>query len=455
MPPSLCVPVSPRKQTVPPFSRIALLAGDSWCLGGHSGSDTRGDSAISTKEGAQIRVEDLGMFRFLREVLNRVNVAYVATYPPAECGIATFTRDLVTAIQKFTPFSERYVIAINEEGHILRYDPRYVKYTISKQDKASYQAAADFINSRPIDVLSVQHEFGIFGGSEGEYLIDFLAAIQKPIVTTLHTVVLKPWGTMRASVDAIFRYSDVVVAMLETAREIYAEVYGVDTSKMCIIPHGVPNVPRVPTEVAKKKLGLEGKLVISTFGLVSRGKGLEYAIQAMPAVVERFPNALYLILGETHPNVRRYEGEVYRNELDELVHKLGMRPYVRFDNRYLTQEELIDYLSATDVYVTPYINPDQIVSGTLAYAIGCGKAIVSTPYLYARSALSEGRGLLAEFNNPASIAAAIQQILGNPQLRRQMEERCYRWGRRTTWYNVAIEYLNLFHQLITARRAAA
>jgi glycosyltransferase involved in cell wall biosynthesis len=402
-----------------------------------------------------VRVEDLGMFRFLHEVLNRVNVAYVATYPPAECGIATFTRDLVTAIQKFTPFSEPRVVAINEEGHILRYDHRYVKHTISKQEKESYQEAAEYINSQPVDIVSIQHEFGIFGGPEGEYLIDFMAALRKPIVTTLHTVVLQPWGAMRAGVEAIFEYSDVVVAMLDIARDILDDVYKVDTRKLRIIPHGVPNVPRIPIEVAKKNLGLDGRKIISTFGLVSRGKGLEYVIQAMPEVIRRFPDALYLILGETHPSVRRHEGEVYRNELDEWVRRLGVRRHVRFDNRYLTLEELVNYLNATDVYVTPYVNPDQIVSGTLAYAIGCGRAIVSTPYLYAQSSLSENRGLLAEFRNPGSIAEAITRILGEAPLRTCLEDNCYQWGRKMTWHNVAIEYLDAFHRVMPGRRAAA
>lgn len=385
------------------------------------------------------------MFRFLHGVLNRLNVAYVATYPPAECGIATFTRDLVTSIQKFTPFSEPRVVAVNEEGQIHRYDKRYVKFTIAKQDRDSYREAAEYINTQPIDVVSVQHEFGIFGGNEGEYLIDFLAALRKPVVTTLHTVVLKPWGMMRAGVEAIFRYSSAVVAMLDIARDILNDVYGVDTSKLRIIPHGVPNVQRLPIEVAKKNLRLQGRQVISTFGLVSRGKGLEYVIQAMPAIVERFPNALYLILGQTHPSVRRHEGEVYRNELDEWVRKLGMQRHVRFDNRYLALEELVNYLSATDVYVTPYVNPDQIVSGTLAYAIGCGRAIVSTPYLYAKSVLSNERGLLADFRNPQSISDGVNRILSDARLRAKLEDNCYQWGRRTTWHNVAIEYLDAFH----------
>ncbi len=395
------------------------------------------------------------MFRFLHEVLNRANVAYVATFPPAECGIATFTRDLVTAIQKFTPFSEPRVIAINEEGQILRYDTRYVRHIISKQDRESYQEAADYINRSPIDVVSMQHEFGIYGGSEGEYLIDFMAAIRKPIITTLHTVVLKPWGTMREGVDAIFRYSDTVIAMLDIAGDILNDVYGVDTSKLRIIPHGVPNVPRLPIDVAKKQLGLEGRKVVSTFGLVSRGKGLEYVIQAMPAVVEQFPDALYLVLGETHPAVRRHEGEVYRNELADWVTQLGMRRHVRFDNRYLSLEELINYLSATDVYVTPYVNPDQIVSGTLAYAIGCGRAIVSTPYLYAQSCLADRRGVLADFRSPESIAEGINGILVNPEWREELEENCYQFGRRTTWHNVAIEYLDVFHNAMSEQRVLA
>ncbi|HEX3000694.1 MAG TPA: glycosyltransferase family 4 protein, partial [Armatimonadota bacterium] len=371
------------------------------------------------------RAEDLGMFRFLHEVLNRVNVAYVATYPPAECGIATFTRDVVTAVQKFTPFSEPYVIAINEEGQIHRYDPRYVKFTIAKQDRNSYKEAADFINHAPVDVVSVQHEYGIFGGDEGEYLIDFLSAIRKPIVTTLHTVVLQPWGNMRACTEAIFRYSDTVVAMLDIARDILGKEYHVDTSKLRIIPHGVPNVPRLPLDTAKKHLGLRGRRIISTFGLVSRGKGLEYVIQAMSAVAEQFPDALYLILGQTHPAVRRYEGEGYRNELDDWVRKLGVQRHVRFDNRYLSLEELINYLSATDVYITPYVNADQIVSGTLAYAVGCGCAIVSTPYLYAQSVLSDGRGELADFRNPSSMAEGLIRILRDDTYRKRLEDNCY------------------------------
>jgi glycosyltransferase involved in cell wall biosynthesis len=402
-----------------------------------------------------VRVDDLGTFPSLRDVLNRSNVAYVATYPPAQCGIATFTSDLLAATERFTPFCEPQVVAVEEEGQAHRYDPHRVKITIAKQEKARYQEAADYINRESIDVVSVQHEFGIFGGSEGEHLIDFLAALAKPVVTTLHTVVSRPWGTMREGMEAVFRYSDTVVVMLDSARNILSSVYGVDTSRVRTIPHGVPAVPRLSMAAAKKRLGLEDRRVVSTFGLVSRSKGLEFALQAMPAVVQQFPDALYLVLGETHPSVRRREGEVYRDELEALVRRLGLGSHVRFVNRYLSIDELTTFLSASDVYVTPYVNPDQIVSGTLAYAVGRGCAVVSTPYLYAQSVLSENRGLLANFGDPESIAAGIARVLGDDELRDTLAANSYRWGRRTAWPNVALQYLDVFRCAMDELRIAA
>lgn len=398
--------------------------------------------------------EDLKMFRFLREVLNHIDIAYIATYPPQECGIATFTRDLATAISKYTPFSEPLVAAVSGESDIEPY-PNVVKFQVRKSDLQSYKNAADFLNESHIDAISLQHEYGIFGGDDGEYLLDLLKLLKKPIVTTLHTVLYKPSPNQKHIVQEIAKYSQAVIVMVKMGRDMLVDVYGISPEKIVVIPHGVPNVHRVNSTTVKKSLGMMDRPVISSFGLINRGKGIEYAIQAMPEILKKYPEAVYLVLGETHPGVRNFEGESYRQELLNLVSKLKLEEHVRFNNRYLTLEELIDYLCATDVYVTPYVNRDQIVSGTLAYALGCGKAIVSTPYLYAEEVLSNGRGVLVDFRKPGDIAKRVNEILADPDLREKMEARAYLYGRRAAWFNVAIDYLDLFHKFRPLIKEAA
>jgi glycosyltransferase involved in cell wall biosynthesis len=395
--------------------------------------------------------EELTTFPYLRELLNRTDICTLATYPPRECGIGTFTKDLVDAIQKFTPFSEPSIIAINEEGAIHPYGKR-VRFVVSQTDPDSFAEAAEWVNRSRADGVSVQHEYGIYGGSAGEYVLEFMSRVEKPMVVTLHTVLSKPEPEQRRVMEAIFGYADRVVAMVDAAREILATNYNVDTTKLRIVPHGVPNIRRVPIEEAKKQLGLTGYQVVSTFGLLSRGKGIEYAIQAIAEVAKTHPRVLYLVLGQTHPNVRREQGEEYRNYLQQLVKDLGVQRHVSFANRYLTLDEIIAYLNASDVYVTPYLGPDQIVSGTLSYALGCGKAIVSTKYLYAKSVLGAGRGLLADFRDPLSLADGINRLLSDPALRRSVEDAAFRYGRRTTWHNVAIDYLDIFHELLNRPR---
>ncbi|MGQ9523642.1 MAG: glycosyltransferase family 4 protein [Armatimonadota bacterium] len=391
--------------------------------------------------------EDLTAFPYLRELLNRIQVCTLATYPPRECGIGTFTKDLVDAMHKFTPFSDMSIIAVNEEGAIHQYGRR-VKYVIHQDDLQSYINAADWVNNSDVDVVSIQHEHGIYGGPAGAYVVEFISRVRKPVVTTLHTVLTKPLEEQKQAVQGIFEHSDRVVAMVDAARDILAQSYGVDTSKLVIIPHGVPNIRRIPVADAKRALGLEGRQVVSTFGLLSRGKGIEYAIQAIAKVAQKHPQVLYLVLGQTHPVVRREYGEEYRNYLQSLVKELGIQRNVRFENRYLTLDEIVAYLNASDVYVTPYLGPDQIVSGTLSYALGCGKAIVSTKYLYAKSVLGPGRGLLADFADPDSLAEGIDRLLSDHALRRSLEEAAFRYGRRTTWHNVAIDYLDTFRTLL-------
>lgn len=400
-----------------------------------------------------LKTEDIKLFRLLRESMNKIEPAYVATYPPSECGIATFTKDVVTSVAKYTPFSKPMVVAVRREHEIEPYE-RIVRFQIYKERHESYLEAARFLNDSYIDIVSVQHEYGIYGGPDGEYILDFLEALEKPAVATLHTVLQNPSPNQKRIIQEIVRLCDVSIVMVRVGRQILIDTYGVDPQKVTVIPHGVPNVHRVPAARVKRALGMADNPIISTFGLINRGKGIEYVIQAMPRIVEKHPNAIYLVLGETHPGVRKYEGETYRNMLTELVAQLGMEKHVRFNNRFLALDELVRYLCATDVYVTPYLNKDQITSGTLAYALGCGKAIVSTPYLYAEEVLADGRGLLVDFASPESIADAIIRILDDPKLKENLEAAAYRYGRRAAWFNVAVDYLGLFHRVLNRRRLA-
>lgn len=394
-----------------------------------------------------LKSEDIKLFQFLRESMNKIEPAYIATYPPSECGIATFTKDVVTSVAKYTPFSRPTVVAVKREHEIEPYE-RIVRFQILKEVRNSYLDAAKFLNESSVDIVSVQHEYGIYGGPDGEYVLDLVEALEKPAVATLHTVLQNPSPNQKRIIQKLGRMCEVLIVMVKTGRQILLDVYGVDPRKVTVIPHGVPNVHRVSTTSVKRALGIADKLILSTFGLINRGKGIEYVIQAMPKILERHPNAIYLVLGETHPGVRRHEGESYRNMLTEIIDKLGIHEYVRFNNRFLTLNELVRYLCATDVYITPYLNKDQIVSGTLAYALGCGKAIVSTPYLYAEEVLAEGRGLLVDFASPDSIAEAVNRILDDKDLKESLEAAAYRYGRRAAWFNVAVDYLELFHMIL-------
>lgn len=393
-----------------------------------------------------LKSQNIELFDYIRESMNKIRPAYLGTYPPTECGIATFTKDVVMAVAKFTPFSRPTVMAVKREQETEAYERR-VKFQVIQNQRQSYLNAASFVNTSAIDVVSVQHEYGIYGGDDGEYVLDFMEAVKKPIVVTLHTVLQTPSPNQKRIIQEMARLSSGLIVMVGVGERILNEVYGVSSNQIRVIPHGVPNVKMVSSTAAKNGLGYGGKYIISTFGLLSRGKGIEDAIKAMPAIVERIPNAIYLVLGETHPGVRKHEGESYRNSLIDLVYSLDMQDHVSFNNRYLALSQLIRYLSATDVYITPYLSKDQITSGTLAYALGCGKAIVSTPYLYAEETLSDGRGCLVDFRSPDSIAECVTKILTDKPYREALEREAYAYGRRTTWFNVAVEYLDLFYKV--------
>jgi polysaccharide biosynthesis protein PslF len=373
-------------------------------------------------------------------------VLFLGSYPPRECGIATFTKDVVDSYDRAFGFRSQ-VVAIDEPGGDARRYPPEVVARIGEQDRYSYLQAAEFINRHPSDVLNIQHEYGLFGGERGEWLIDLIRAVDKPVVVTLHTVLPDPDETMLRVTRELCATASKVVSLSETGRGLLESRYGIDPERLQVIHHGVPDVPFRDTDPEKAAFGIGQRLVISTFGLINRGKGLEYAIEAMQAVVKRHPEALYLVLGQTHPVVRRQEGESYRESLLAMVRERGLQYNVQLVDKYLDFDELVGYLAATDIYLTPYLNPVQIVSGTLAYAAGCGKAIVSTPYLYAQELLAHNRGFLCEFRDAASIAKNVNMLLDDPALRRSTERRAYRFGRQMTWPHVANAYGDLFQEL--------
>ncbi|MGA8840043.1 MAG: glycosyltransferase family 4 protein [Candidatus Aquilonibacter sp.] len=373
-------------------------------------------------------------------------VLLLGSYPPRECGIATFMHDVKSSFDG--AFATRTdVIAIDEPGGEARRYPPEVVARLQEQNRFSYKEIARFIDRHPADLLNIQHEYGLFGGERGEWLVDLLDEVTKPVVLTMHTVLPEPDDVMLRVTRELCERASRVVSLSATGRDLLERVYGIDPECLRVIHHGVPDVPFTTTDAAKASFGIGQRMVVSTFGLINRGKGLEYAIEAMRDVVKRHPEVLYLILGETHPVVRRREGESYREELQELVRSYGLQYNVQLIDKYLDFDELVSYLQATDIYLTPYLNPVQIVSGTLAYAVGCGKAIVSTPYLYAQEVLAYGRGFLCEFRDARSIADHVTALLDDPSLRRATERRAYRFGRQMTWPHVAREYGRLFVEL--------
>jgi glycosyltransferase involved in cell wall biosynthesis len=381
-----------------------------------------------------------------RFTVDEKRIAYVSTYPPRECGIANFTKDLTDAIDRLHQFRPSVVIAINEKGAIYKYDRR-VRFQIERDSIDDYVQAVHYTNLSKVNLVNLQHEFGLFGGEWGEYINYFLDDLQKPVVTTLHTIVPNFGSDARTVLESMANNSSSIVVMTKTALQLLDNC-DIKREKIDVIPHGCPDVPFVPSEKPKISLGLRGKIVLSTFGLINRGKGIQYAIRALPSIVKREPRILYLIIGETHPEVRKIEGERYRKRLMKLVDELELGKHVRFYNRFLSKRELIRYLQATDIYITPYVDRNQISSGALVYALGTGKAIVSTSYLHAEEALADGRGLICKFRNPASIAESINRLLEDPQLKLSLEKKAYAYSRNFTWPNVAEKYVELFNRVI-------
>jgi glycosyltransferase involved in cell wall biosynthesis len=377
---------------------------------------------------------------------------FLSSYVPRECGIATFAEDVLRAVAPLGVTGK--VIAMQRPGQRLVYD-NHVIATIEEHQPAQYTAAAELINRSGCHVLSVQHEFGIFGGEECMALPELLEAVALPVATTFHTVLSRPSPAMRRHLRAVARHSDRIVVMNALAVETLVDVYDVERQKIVVVHHGAPVVPRARLSTIKRDLGLQGRRVISTFGLLSSGKGLEYAVQAMPEIVARHPEAVYLILGQTHPVVKGEEGECYRESLRALAVDLGVEGHVRFVDKYFTKAELVAYLLATDIYLTPYLNMEQVTSGTLAYAMACGRPLVSTPYLYAQFLLGDDRGLLVPPRDPREIADACLQILDHPDLQARMERTNWRYGQTMVWPRVGQDYLRLFRRMVAEAPAPA
>jgi len=380
---------------------------------------------------------------------HKVRVAYVSTYPPRECGIATYTKHLVDAVAAFCTqaVAPPMVAAINDRGGHYDYEFR-VNSQIDANDIQSYKKIAQYINASDVDVVNLQHEYGIFGGEWGGYVNEFLQGIEKPIITTLHTVLEEPVPEAKRVTEEILAHSDFVIVMAKVGTGILEQVYGRYADRIQYIPHGCPNLPYLGTATAKRSLGLKDRAVLSTFGLLSRGKGIEYAIEALPHVLRECPEILYLVIGETHPEVRKREGEEYRQFLLDLVESLGLEQNVRFVNRFLPENELINYLQATDIYIVPYPNREQISSGTLAYAMGTGKTIVTTPFLHAKEAISNGAALECEFKDSDSIAGCVNTLLKDNQIHQRMSRKAYEYSRAMIWPNVAMSYVNVFYHAL-------
>jgi predicted GH43/DUF377 family glycosyl hydrolase/glycosyltransferase involved in cell wall biosynthesis len=382
-----------------------------------------------------------------------IRIAFVASNLPRRCGIATFTADLMGAARAADPGVVCRVAAIDEPNVVRPYGPE-VRWRIRQGDPASYRSAAQAINASKIDVVNVQHEFGLYGvwqtadvtSTYEDHLRGFLKELRKPVVTTLHTVPPEPSPSMRAAVRSIAELSHEVVVMADMAAELLADRYEVPV-RPTMIPHGMPAIEPRGRGRMKAKLGLTDRTIISTFGLVDPRKGLEYMIRGMPDVAYRHPDALYLIAGQTHPELLRTHGEEYRNHLVDAVDRLGLEDYVSFLDQYLDQRDIIDLLVASDVYVTPYLDPQQITSGTLAYALGAGKAVVSTAYLHALEALADGRGILVDFRDAMALANGVNSILDRPARKQTLEHMAYAYARDMAWPRAGERWVELMRRL--------
>jgi glycosyltransferase involved in cell wall biosynthesis len=378
-------------------------------------------------------------------------VAFLGNYLPRKCGIATFTSDLLEAVAARKPESRCFAVAVNDIEGCYKY-PDVVRFEIEEQDPDSYRRAASFLNSSNVDVVSVQHEFGIFGGPAGSHLLALLRELKAPAVTTFHTVLLKPNADQYRVMQELIAHSGRLVVMTERGRTILQEVYRAPLEKIDLIPHGIPDVPFVAPDFYKGQFGVAGRKVLLTFGLLSPNKGIEHVLHALPDVVAEFPDLVYIVLGATHPHELRTRGEAYRLSLEAIARNNKTENNVVFHNRFVELKELTEFIGAADLYITPYLGEAQITSGTLAYAFGAGKAVISTPYWHAAELLRDQRGVLVPFADPGAIAREVSGLLRDETRRKAMSDGAYKLGRAMVWSNTAELYMASFE---AARRHGA
>src|SRR5687767_2843795 len=370
-------------------------------------------------------------------------IAFVGDHLPRKCGIATFTSDLLAAVAAAHPQSQCLAVSVNDIQGGYEY-PEVVRFEIEEQDLSSYLRAADFLNISNVDIICLQHEFGIFGGPVGGHILAFLREVRMPVVTTLHTILREPKADQRRVMEGLISLSTRLVVMSERGRQMLEEIYQAPPAKIDLIPHGIPDVGFVDPTYFKDQFGVEGRVVLLTFGLLSPNKGIQYVLNALPEILAEFPEVVYIVLGATHPNELREHGEAYRLSLEMLAKKNKVDKNVIFYNQFVDLENLKEFIGAADLYITPYLNEAQITSGTLAYTFGAGKAVISTPYWHAAELLAEDRGVLVPFGDAQAIAREVIGLLRDDTRRHAIRKNAYRIGREMVWSNVAQLYMRSF-----------
>jgi glycosyltransferase involved in cell wall biosynthesis len=379
-----------------------------------------------------------------------LTLAWISTWRPRRCGIATFSTDLIRAVQQADAHIAVRAAAIDSASMVYPYGPE-VHWRVRQGRPDSFRRLAEELSRADVDLVSLQHEFGLYGawGEQfDDHIASFLAALDRPLVSTLHTVIPHPSPSVLAAVKRLIIHSQAVIVMTEFACQLLAETYGIDAAKVHVVKHGSGAVQHNKPHELKRRMGFERRFVISTFGLLDPRKGIHVMIEAMRSVVSRQPDAVYLIIGITHPEVLARQHEAYRDRLRDLVRRYDLHDNVQFVDQFLTQHELVDYLHVSDVYVTPYLDPHQVSSGTLAYALGAGKAVVSTRYAHATEALSDGRGILIDFNNAGQLAESVIWLAESKDRRQELERRAYQYGRTTFWPVIGARMAALYHAMI-------
>jgi glycosyltransferase involved in cell wall biosynthesis len=402
--------------------------------------------------------------KLLEQQERPLNVIYVSSYIPRKCGIATYTKDLTSAINLLNAHSLAEILVTSNPDQEIEY-PWEAKFKITQEDLTTYLAAAAYVNQSNTDIVSLQHEFGLFGGEDGEYVLHFVEALTKPLITTFHTVTTNPSSKQQEILKRLADASEAIIVMMEGVADKLVKIHGISRDKIIVIPHGVPDATYSSDEKYKRKRQLSDRLVVGNINLLDPNKGIEYALEAVAIIAREHPEVMYIAIGQTHPEVLKREGEKYRNFLKKRVRELGITNNVRnflkkrvrelgitnnvrFINEYLSLKEIMDWLKTFDMYITPYLEPEQVTSGALAYAIGAGKACIATEYLYAKEVLADGRGVLVPFRDSRAIANAVLDLYQHPEKKRDIEKRAYKYGRLMTWPNVAKSTLNLFRTII-------